>query len=101
MATIKGVNRTYLTSTPPSKVPAGEAGGRVRVIYDTYEITADVASGDVLEMGSLIPQGARVLDVVLGADDLDASGGTLDVGWAAGASGAEVADPDGFLANAD
>lgn len=102
MATFYGVNaKRHLDTVPSEKANNGEIGGRVRVIYDQFALSADLASTDVIEMGGLIPAGARVLDVVLAATDLDASGGTLDVGWKVSADGVEVADPDGFIANAD
>lgn len=100
MASLYGVNETLRRSVPSSKIPEGEQAGRLRVAYDTYELVADVASGDVLYL-SKIPKGARVIQVLVGTDDLDGSGGTLDIGWAASADGVEAADPDGFLANID
>lgn len=79
----------------------GETAGRLRVAYDSYALTADLVGGtDTIRMMKL-PKGARVIDVILEFDDLDGSGGTLDVGWEASADAVVSADPDGFLANVD
>ena len=102
MATVYDVNADkILVDNPSAKAGNGEQGGRVRCIYDTYELSADLSAADVINMGGLIPAGARIIDVYLAFDDLDTTGGTLDVGWAASADGGEAADADGFLANAD
>lgn len=102
MASLYGVNATkLLVNNPPELSGKGESGGRMRVIYDTYTLTADTASADVLYMGALIPKGARVMEVMVKSADLDGSGGTLDVGWAASADGVEAVSASGFLANID
>lgn len=102
MATLYGVNADkILVDDPSNKAGNGELGGRKRVIFDTFEISADLAANDIIKMGGVIPAGARVTDVTLAHDDLDTSGGTLDVGWEASADGGEVADPNGFINAAD
>jgi hypothetical protein len=102
MASLYGVNATkLLVNNPPELSGVGEAGGRMRVIYDTYTLVADTASADVIYMGSLIPKGARVMQVMVKAADLDGSGGTVDIGWAASADAVEAADASGFFANVD
>jgi len=101
MATLYGVNADKaLVDVPSAKAGVGEQGGRVRCIYDTYELTADMSVADVILMGGLIPKGARVLNVHLFFDALGA--GTLDVGWQAsaelsGGSAVEAASADGFI----
>lgn len=101
MATKYGVQTTKRRSaTPPSLVEQGYLGGRLKVVSDSYTLSADLASGDFISMGKL-PKGARVIDVRVVFPDLDASGGTLDIGWQAGASGVEAADADGFGADVD
>lgn len=94
-----------LEDVPSTKIPADVQHGRIRIAYDEYTFTADLAAADVIHMG-LLPKGARVVGYWLKADDLDASGGTLDLGWAAssetsGGSAVEAADDDGFLSNVD
>lgn len=101
MATKYGVEATKReNSSIPSLAGQGSQGGNIKVFRDTYEIGADLASGDIIRM-CVIPNGARVLDVRVFFDDLDGSGGTLDIGWAAGSAGAEAVDADGFGANVD
>lgn len=100
-ATVYGTQQTKRLNTVPAKlVSQGYDGGRLRVMSDSYTLTADLASGDVIRVGR-IPKGARVIDVRVIFPDLDASGGTLDIGWLAGAGGAEAIDADGFGADLD
>jgi hypothetical protein len=102
MATLYGVNATKMAASPMQLAENGQQGGVVKSIYDTYELTADTTGGtDTLEMGGKLPQGARVIDVRIMFDDLDGSGGTLDIGWKAGDGAVEAADADGFLADVD
>lgn len=102
MATLKGVNKTKIDAKPAALAENGQQGGFVKTMFDTYELTADTTGGtDTLEMCGKIPAGARIVDVILTFDDLDGSGGTLDVGWKAGDGAVETADADGFFANAD
>lgn len=101
MATKYGTNATNLAASVPSFAGVGEQGGRVRVIYDKYTLTADLASGDVIYMGGKLPANARVIEVMLKFADLDASGGTLDVGWLASDDAVESQTLEGFISNAD
>jgi hypothetical protein len=103
MASLYGAEYTNVTQDVPSeKAPINKWGGNVRVMYDTYAIAADLASGDKIYLGKL-KKGDRVLEVILSTDDLDASGGTLDVGYEYNASGESslTDDLDAFLANVD
>jgi len=72
MATFRGVNATLLNNVPIDLVDISEGHGRVRRMYDTYEAGV-VESGDIVELGSAIPKGARIIDWTLKTDDL---GGT-------------------------
>lgn len=83
-------------TVPPVKVDPNVAGGRIGHCYDTYTFTADLAAADVIKLCKL-PAGARVLALTLGWDDLDASGGTVDVGWAASSDAVVSANAEGFL----
>lgn len=95
MATYYGVNADKLNvDVPAAKAGVGEQGGRLRVIYDTYELTADMAAAETIAMGGLIPAGARVIDAHLFFDALGS--GTLDFGWEASADAVEAAVVDGF-----
>lgn len=107
MATKYGAQTTKrLNTTPPKLVDSGYDGGRVKCMSDSYALTADLSAADVIRMGRL-PKGARVVDVRFVYPDLDASGGTIDVGWLASAeldssaAAVEAADADGFLAAVD
>jgi hypothetical protein len=102
MATFYGVEATKAyNSDPKTMISKGEFNGRVQSLRDIYTLSADLASSDVIVMGGKLPAGARVLDVFIKWADLDASGGTIDVGWAISAEGNVAADDDGFFANLD
>lgn len=101
MATVYGTYSDYrLVDNPTTKLPANADMGRVRVSYDEYTLTADLASGDIIKIGRL-PKGARVVNYWMSFADLDGSGGTIDLGWSASSDAVESADPDGFLADVD
>lgn len=108
MATLYGVNADrILVDKPPQHSKVGEDGGVVRLLRDEFELTADLSSADVIYMGAKLPKGARILDLHLYFDDLDTSGGTLDVGWLASeeldssGSAVEALDADGIMADVD
>lgn len=102
MATKYGVNADKrLVDEPVTKINANQQRGAMRISYDEYEITADLASGDKIILGQL-PKGAVVVNYQLAFDDLDGSGGTVDLGYeAADSSSSLTADPDAFLADVD
>lgn len=95
MATNNALQRAKREAAIPSLALQGDRGGQIRSLYDTFALSADLASGDVIRFGK-IPGGARIVDVRMIFTDLDVSGGTLNVGWQAGASGAEGASASGF-----
>jgi len=102
MATFYGVNATKMTQDVPSaKAGNGEQNGRVHVIYDTYELVADLATTDIIEMGGEIPKDARIIEATIAFDNLDTSGGTLDFGWKASIVSGEAVDNNGFIDAAD
>src|ERR1044072_7859009 len=100
MATLKAEQRTKADANPAQLGEQGYKGAKVRVLSDKYSLPADTASANIIKMGKP-PKGARVFDFRLIFADLDASGGTLDIGWAASSDAAEAADDDGFGANVD
>lgn len=103
MASKYGVEYTNVTQDVPSeKAPANKWNSRVRCMYDTYALSADLASGDKIYLGKL-KKGDRVLDVIVAFADLDGSGGTIDVGYEYNAVGESslTDDPDAFLADVD
>ena len=89
-----------LSDNPADKAGVGEQGGRVRVIYDSFTSTGAITINSVINMGGLIPKGARILDAKLIASDLGTAG-DLDFGWAVSADAVETASADGFLADVD
>lgn len=93
--TLKGVNRTYRTSAPPSKIPAGEERGKVHFYFDEYSWTTDSVIGDVVTLMT-IPNGARIINAYAKSND-HGSAGQYDIGWAAGATAVEAADDDGLF----
>jgi len=103
MATIRGLNNARANADPTVKVDATEDHGRIRVKKDEITFSGEVSSGDVLEMGVLLPQGAMIIEVVLQSEQLGSSdgNGAADIGWLAGESGSEVADPDGIFPNVE
>ncbi len=100
MATLNGLNYAKKVAVPGVKIAANEQYGRVRVLYDEYTLTGDLSANDVINMMT-IPAGAKVLNCLMETTDLDASGGTLDLGWVISSDAVEAADDDGFIAAAD
>ena len=64
MANINGVNYANNISVPKVQSKAGEAGGVMKVLFDSYVGTP--AGADVLTIGKL-PKGARVLKITASA----------------------------------
>lgn len=77
----------------------GEGGGKVRVLREVFTLPADAAANAVVKMGKL-PKGAMVIAARLFGPDLGGTG-TLLLGNAASADGAETADDNGFIDAAD
>lgn len=70
---------TDLTGSQPF---TGGLAGNLKTVVKSYEIAAALALNDVIEMVK-VPNGATVVSVVLGTDDLDTGGSpaiVLDVG---------------------
>lgn len=99
MATKYGVNATKRLNTVPADLEnQGESNSPIKVAYDQYTLTAALSQNDVIKM-MILPPKARVIDVIVSFDSLDAAAGTVDIGWEANAS--DAADEDGFMANVD
>lgn len=77
MASVKGVNFTNITATPVVKTDSGEAYGKLRVTFDSYEASS-LASGSDISVARL-PKGAKVYEVIVHHDALGASS-TIKVG---------------------
>lgn len=100
MATHNGVQFAKALASPAQLQEQGFNNAGVKILSDKFTLSGDLAAADVIKLGRL-PAGARVLNAHLIFSDLDATGGTLDFGWAASAGAAEAADADGFGVNID
>lgn len=97
MATYYGVNATKRDNQAIKQlIGPGEVKSPVYIAYDSYTLTAALVQNDVIKMMKL-PPGARVHNVQVYFDALDASGGTVDIGWEANT--VDSADADGFMAD--
>ena len=109
MATTYGNNKRKSVASvtnPTEMVNVAESGGRMRVMYDTYEADGNTstdntgANGTVVVIGTLA-KGARIWNIILQADALGSSV-TLSAGYAAhtnSSTGASVsADLVAFIA---
>ncbi len=99
----KGVQATKVAKTIPDLVAQGQQGGKIRNLYDKYVLTADLASGDSIDIGAPLPEGARLIDCIVSTGALGGSC-TIDVGWRAsvelepsGSAQLELIDKTGFF----
>lgn len=65
MATLNGDNYSKLVSVPMEQANIGDVSGKIRFLYDEITLAADVNSGDVINMGAMIPANARIIDAHL------------------------------------
>jgi len=103
MASKYGVEYTKVLQTVPSeKALANKWNAPVRAMYDSYALTADLAANDKIYLGKL-KKGDRVIDVIVSFEDLDAAGGTINVGYEynAASESALTDDLDAFGAAVD
>ena len=78
MATLYGVNKTKIDAMKPSNIlSAGEMGGKVRCMIDTYVGLGTETAADVIEMCAELPVGAKIL---WGWIECVSMGGTPDLG---------------------
>lgn len=96
-----GVNNTLqYQSSPAQKAGLGEYSGRLRVLWDSYTLgSGSLTTSDTLFLMK-IPGNARVMDAVVVSADLGGTG-TMNIGWQAGATGAEAAAATGFYSALD
>lgn len=98
MATKYGVNHTLkYINVPSGKVPAKEETGKVRLAYDSFVFDAELAVNDVIKLMKL-PKGAKVVDAIVKAPSLGATG-IFDLGYEA--NGVDAADANAFVSSAD
>ena len=96
MATVNSINLAKSLSNPQEKLPIGEYGGRVRVLKDSYLMSAILNNGDEINFEKL-PEGAKIIDAAMMIDKDLGAGTTLELGYRAftdaeGSSEAEDAD---------
>jgi hypothetical protein len=78
----QGVNYANTQQTIPELVEQGQFGGKIRRMFDKYILTADLASGDQILMGTPIQEGATLIGCIVSFDALGGSC-TINVGWQA------------------
>jgi hypothetical protein len=98
----KGVNATVALQTPPTifeYIEGGQYQAYSQFIWDTFVLTADLASGDTILMGGLSPQNSTIVACDLG---FGAMGGscTVNVGWQASADAVVAANATGLFSAA-
>lgn len=96
MANLYAVNYKIRHVTLPAKLTnVATAGGKMRVLYDTYTVVTADAQNDVVFFGRL-PEGAKVWDASLYNSATLGASSSMDLGWQAVVSGGST-DIDGFL----
>lgn len=97
----KGVNYAKIAGNISALAEQGQYGGKLKTMYDSFVLTADLAAGDTIVVGEPIPEGSRLVDCVVSSGALGGSC-TINVGWQAGLAAdgvtvAEAAAPTGFF----
>jgi hypothetical protein len=77
MSSVKGVNKTLVDAGGVAKIAQGNTDARLKVMTDYYEASG-LATSSNIKLGSLLPAGARIVDVKLTYDALSTV--TLSVG---------------------
>lgn len=83
MATQYGTNATLsLNTVPPAKVPPGEGGGKVRILWDKFAMpSVTPPTNDLIYLfGVLLPPGARLMNFKFIFPAWSGSA-TADLGW--------------------
>lgn len=86
------------TQEPVGKLDPKELNGRVRRIFAEAILSSEIAIGETIKMAKL-PANASIISAKLSAN-AGAGLGVLDLGWAAGSEGLEIADPNGIITGA-
>lgn len=97
MATQYGTNAANLIAVPQVKITPGDGGGKVRVVYEEFNIPATTPpTNDIVLLGQPLPPGARLIDVRFVFPAWGGSG-AIDIGWAANET--DAADATAVLSN--
>lgn len=100
--TYKGVNYAKTQQTPFEAIDEGQYEAHSFHILDQFVLTADLAIGDTILLGGVIPEGATLLQAILTTGALGGSC-TVSLGWQAsptaltGAGTAQAADTTAFF----
>lgn len=91
-------------ATPPTLTDVGQAGGRIRVVVDSFEMNAAGstgvdADGDDLRLCRL-PSNARIIQFWVAADDLD-SGSNVSFNFGMAKTDGTIVDEDEFASAKD
>ena len=66
MATVKGVNQTLIDAGGlVSQIAAGLIDARVKIRTDSYALTTDNESGDIIKLFGDLPAGAKIHGIIL------------------------------------
>jgi hypothetical protein len=98
LTNVYGTNyKSAYVTVPNSKIHQGEAGGRVRCLYESFTFDADGGASETVYMGRL-PAGAKVLSARVFGVDMGGTG-TAELGNSASVDGSatDAADVDSFL----
>lgn len=76
----QGVNYANQQANIPLMIEQAQFGGKLRSMYDSFVLTADLASGDTILMGAPIQEGSILVDCKISSDALGGSC-TVNVGW--------------------
>lgn len=90
MATLNADNYSKMIAVPQEQLPVGDVSGKKRIAYDEITLSAELASGDLINVCAPLPANARVLHAIVKSGALGA--GSLQLGHAA--------DDDYFIAAA-
>lgn len=88
MATVYDTFATDYVATPRVLATPCDQNGVAQMIRFHYEASS-LASGSTIQLGTPVPAGARIYEIVVLADDLGTTAGTLEVG--------DAGDTDRFI----
>lgn len=77
-----GSNYAGTQSSPQELIEEGQQKGSLVSMFDIFDLTADLASGDEIYMGGPLQEGSILVDCKISSDALGGSC-TVNVGWVA------------------
>ena len=98
MTVFNSVNYTSSrVDEPASKINVKEQHGKLRRLYDSYLLAAEITTADTIVAG-VLPKGAKIVNARFVAPT-DGTTGQYELGWQA--NGVDAADADGLFAAAE